>query len=121
MKTDRSWRRVQTESGMTYLDINEIVAVVKKENDGVFGCVPAGTQVDGTTVAVCGDICNPQRPDLLAHPMSDLFSDIQWNYLANFSPIDLRHESFKDDGSLLDQSPAKYEIIQRVEGRFFRS
>ena len=53
--------------------------------------------------------------------MSDLFSDIQWNYLANFSPIDLRHESFKDDGSLLDQSPAKYEIIQHVEGRFFRS
>lgn len=33
MIADRSWRRVQTESGMTYLDINEVVAVVKKEND----------------------------------------------------------------------------------------
>ena len=33
MKTDRSWRRVQTESGLTYLDINEVVAVTKKEND----------------------------------------------------------------------------------------
>jgi hypothetical protein len=30
---NRSWRRVQTESGMTYLDINEVVAVTKKEND----------------------------------------------------------------------------------------
>jgi len=33
MIADRSWRRVQTESGMTYLDINEVVAVTKKEND----------------------------------------------------------------------------------------
>ncbi len=33
MKADRSWRRVQTESGLTYLDINEVVAVTKKEND----------------------------------------------------------------------------------------
>ena len=30
---NRSWRRVQTESGLTYLDINEVVAVTKKEND----------------------------------------------------------------------------------------
>ena len=33
MITDRNWRRVQTESGMTYLDISEVVAVTKKEND----------------------------------------------------------------------------------------
>ena len=30
---NRSWRRVQTESGMTYLDIHEVVAVTKKESD----------------------------------------------------------------------------------------
>ena len=30
---NRSWRRVQTESGMTYIDINEVVAVTKKEHD----------------------------------------------------------------------------------------
>lgn len=67
------------------------------------------------------DICDPQRPDLLAHPKSDLFRDIPWDYLAGFSPIDLRGESFKDDGSLQDSSAAQYEIIQRIEGRFFRS
>jgi len=33
MITDRNWRRVHTESGLTYLDISEIVAVTKKEND----------------------------------------------------------------------------------------
>ena len=33
MIADRRWRRVQTESGMTYLDINEVIAVVKKESD----------------------------------------------------------------------------------------
>lgn len=30
---NRNWRRVQTESGLTHLDINEVVAVTKKENE----------------------------------------------------------------------------------------
>ena len=66
------------------------------------------------------EICDPTRSDLLTHPRKDLFTNIPWNYLAEFTPIDLRGESFKDDGSLLDNSAAEQEIIRRVMSRFFR-
>ena len=67
------------------------------------------------------DICDPQRPDLLAHPAAASFKDIPWHYLADFDPIDLRDESYQDDGSLRDNSPAENEIIRRIISRFFRS
>ena len=67
------------------------------------------------------DICNPQRSDLLTHPKSASFKDIQWNYLAKFTPIDLRNESFKEDGSLQDNSASEKEIILRIMSCFFRS
>jgi Ran GTPase-activating protein (RanGAP) involved in mRNA processing and transport/GTPase SAR1 family protein len=67
------------------------------------------------------DICDPQRPDLKPHSASSSFKDIPWRYLAAFDPIDLRNESYQDDGSLLDNSPAENEIIRRIISRFFRS
>jgi len=65
------------------------------------------------------EICDPQHKDLLSHPQSDLFKNIPWNYLANFTPIDLRNESYMDDGSLENNSPAAKAIIQRIDARFF--
>ena len=44
-----------------------------------------------------------------------------WSYLASFTPIDLRHETFQEDGSLPEDAPAEMEIIRRVMSRFFRS
>ena len=67
------------------------------------------------------EICDPNRSDLLTHPKARLFKNIQWNYLAKFKPIDLREESFNEDGSLIDDSAAEREIIDRVISRFFRS
>jgi hypothetical protein len=66
------------------------------------------------------DICDPQRPDLLAHPKAELFQDIRWNYLADFQPIDLRGESLNEDGSLKEDCAAEQEIIRRIMSRFFR-
>ena len=66
------------------------------------------------------NICDPKRSDLLTHPKSDLFKDIPWYYLAEFTPIDLQNERFRADGSLQDNSAAEKEIILRIMSRFFR-
>ena len=69
------------------------------------------------------DIFDLENPDfgLAGHPMAHSFKDMPWDYLENFTPIDMRGEILKDDGSLLDDSAAECEIIRRVMSRFFRS
>jgi len=44
---------------------------------------------------------------------------IMWSYLASFSPMDLRNEHFKDDGSLTENSDAENEIILQNFQPFF--
>ena len=76
-------------------------------------------------------ICNPKGFDLPDHPMSASFEQIPWNYLASFSPIDLRRVSSpskvsslfegKEDFSLQGAATVEPEIIQRVMSRFFRA
>ena len=67
------------------------------------------------------DVCDPNRPDLLAHPKADLFKNIAWEYLKNYEPIDMRQESLNTDGCLPDDSAVEEEIIRRVMSRFFRT
>jgi hypothetical protein len=58
-------------------------------------------------------ICTKKDPDAPD-------KDIPWSYLASFTPIDLREESFQADGSLHGDSPAAHEVIERIMKRFFR-
>ena len=61
------------------------------------------------------------KPELSAkHPKAASFTNIPWDYLAEFKPIDLRGEDLQADGSLQDDSAAEQEIIRRIMSRFFR-
>jgi len=44
--------------------------------------------------------------------------DIPWSYLSSFSPIDLREEILKKDGSLEDKSVSESRIIEQILDRF---
>jgi len=58
-------------------------------------------------------ICTSKDPDAPD-------KDIPWSYLSSFSPIDLREEILKKDGSLEDNSVSESRIIQQILDRFFR-
>ena len=58
-------------------------------------------------------ICTCQDPDKPERK-------IPWEYLAAFTPIDLRQEPLTQDGSLHDGSGAENDIIVRLTSRFFK-